>query len=386
MKLFQILISIIILTFYSSNSFAIKIKTSGFENIKNNDINAARKRAFINALKNANSQSGDILINENALINELEINQLSTSTLINLNQIQIKNETIKNGFIKLDLEILIHSKNKFQCHHINLKSNLLIPQSTIDNRAQLRFGNLQNFESNITEKFGDMLNHLSRKSNGYVYSKYNLNLNHESSEFNSDIIAVWAANTKQPQYILASNITDISLNRSNFLLNKLFPQYHRNFNMDFSLYHGITGELVWQSNYPSSAKWTFSKNETVMPDSNEFWQSSYGKNIQQIFSNVIKDLDSFLDCKSVIGKVIAKNQQQLIINLGRKHGIKENDDIELVLNQNIVDKYGLVRPIANKTNVILNVNQVTELTASGTLTAEDAIENIQLNDFAIPKV
>ncbi len=121
-----------------------------------------------------------------------------------------------------------------------------------------------------------------------------------------------------------------------------------------------------------------------MPSNHQrFWQSAYGKSIDKVLVSAIADIDSTLSCRPILGQVVAKQHDRVILNLGRRHGIKVGDDFQLILQQNMPDRFDKMRAVAGKSKANIIIDQVTEKTATAVLIDKNASYNVQINDLAI---
>lgn len=96
-----------------------------------------------------------------------------------------------------------------------------------------------------------------------------------------------------------------------------------------------------------------------------------------------EDIDKILNCRPLLGQIVAKQHDRIIINLGRRHGIKVGDEFQLVLQQNMPDRLDKMRAIAGQSRASISIDQVTEESATALLQGQNASLNIQINDLAI---
>jgi hypothetical protein len=157
----------------------------------------------------------------------------------------------------------------------------------------------------------------------------------------------------------------------------------RQFIVKLTLYHGISGEVVWSESFATSAPWEFEKQETVSPANQRFWRSSYGQAISDILQQSVMSLDKQLNCRPLLGQIVARQGDRIIINLGRKNGVKMGDKFQIVLQKNIPDRFNSMRAIATKSRANVVIEQVTEDSATAIIDGIDSADNIQLNDIAI---
>ena len=121
----------------------------------------------------------------------------------------------------------------------------------------------------------------------------------------------------------------------------------------------------------------------MVPNSQRFWSSSYGAAISQQLQQSIISLDNTLNCRPLLGQIIARQGDRIIINLGRKNGVKLGDKFQIVLQKNIPDRLNNMRALVTKNRAEIVIDQVSEDTATAMIENIDAADNIQVQDIAI---
>ena len=373
---------IVVTLFFSPLSKSDEFLTNGYAIINNYDIDEARKIAFSNALANANHQSGITLFNADSIdTSYFDVKKLSVKSLLNTNKISIIKESIIDNHLKLDLVVSYNKPAKNDCQHSNLHSKILIPKTKLSDRKSLRYGNLNGFAESLSQQIEKTINHFSRKSKANSKSQLAIAEDaYNNASFNLKYLPTYIG---EHQYILVPKITDMSLiAEPKYLLDFVINSPIRNFNINLALYHGSSGELIWQDDYQSQHKWNFDINETVNPSSDRFWKSDYGMGAKHLLLDAIQGIDKALDCRPVLGKVIAKNDKHIIINLGRSHGVKINHEFNLVLKQNIANQFDLNLPYADLISAKIRITQTTEHSSIAELTPDIANLNLQIGDIA----
>ena len=96
-----------------------------------------------------------------------------------------------------------------------------------------------------------------------------------------------------------------------------------------------------------------------------------------------RDLDSTLNCRPLLGQVVSRQADRIILNLGRKHGIRVGDKFQVVLQQNLPDRLNEMRAVATKSRATVKIEQVSEESATAVLVDQNAAYNVQINDIAL---
>ncbi|MCG9697182.1 flagellar assembly protein FlgT [Shewanella sp. Isolate11] len=367
------------------NAAAQWVEASGEAKILNGNVTQAREAAIEQALSYVTLRSGGEFSSEQQIQNgQLIKNQFSMMNHSQVGQVELLNEQVKNQVITVNLRVDVLQNNQSQCSTDNLKAAVLVPQAQMRDRAQLRYGHLGNFPQALSQHLGDIMAKQSKASYPNLHADERLDIPNSLNDIRGYRLPSWLNEITDSQYILIPDIMDISTDPADSSLLGLWsdaPQ--RQFQLRLSLYHGISGERVWSKDYNSPAEWEFEKQETVAANSNRFWQSTYGLNIQSVLGQASIEIDKMLSCRPLLGQIISKQQDRVIINLGRNNGIQVGDEFQIVLQQNLPDRLNNMRAVAIKSRANIVIDQVTQETATAKLSGENAAINIQINDLAI---
>ena len=361
------------------------IEASGEAAIVNGNIAQAREEAINQAVSYATLNAGIRISSEQQTTNgNLTQNKFALNRYAQASSIQLINERIQGNKINVSLRIDLNDEQTPQCPNAHLKAAILIPQSQIKDRAQLRYGQLSGFEEVISEKLGNIIEDYSATSFSHIHAKERLDITPALVDVRGYRLPSWLSEITDSQYILQPQIIDISVDPVQTTFLGLWNEAPtRQFHLKLSLYHGISGEEVWSKSYSASALWEFEEQAIVTPNSDRFWRSSYGKSISQLMQQATQDLDSALNCRPLLGQVVSRQADRIIINLGRKHGIRAGDKFQVVLQQNLPDRLNEMRAIATKSRATVKIEQVSEESATAVLEDQNATYNVQINDIAL---
>lgn len=385
-KTFGLALMLLLSLFQVNAVFAEQVEVTGRAKIVNGDIDKAREDAISQALNYASLKAGVNFSSEQSIDQgRLTQDTFQIQRMGSANNVELMSEMISQNTITVVLQLeLTEPEPNAQCKSQSLKAAIMLPQSYLQERAQLRYGQLANFEQQITEKLGKMINAQSRYSFARVHANEKIDNTNQLVNFRGYRIPTWLGEITESQYILQPDIIDISTEpaESGFLgFSEEYPL--RQFMIKLTLYHGISGEVVWTETFATSAPWEFEKQEVVSPANQRFWRSSYGQSIIEIFQQSILTLDNQLNCRPLLGQIVARQGDRVIINLGRKNGVKMGDKFQIVLQKNIPDRLNTMRPIASKSRASVVIEQVSEDSATAIFDGIDAADNIQVNDIAI---
>ncbi|MGZ9898941.1 flagellar assembly protein FlgT [Shewanella gaetbuli] len=365
---------------------AEQIEVTGSAKIVNNNIDKAREQAINQALNYASLRSG-VSFNSQQQISQGSLTQdtFSMQRMGSASNIELVSELVSGNSITVVLSLYIDDASQVeQCQQSALKAAILLPQADIRHPVQLNYGHLNNFPEALTLRMGEILNNQSQTSFAKVHANERLYNKNDLVNFKGYRIPSWLGELTDTQYILKTDILDMSTEpyTSSFLgLVEHTPL--RQFTFKLQLYHGISGEVVWSETLSTNAEWDFKRQETVMPNSQRFWSSAYGQAIYAQLQQSIISMDDALNCRPVLGQIVAKQGDRIIINLGRNNGIKLGDKLQIVLQKNIPDRLNNMRALVTENTTKVSVDQVSEDTATAVIENIDSAENIQIQDIAI---
>ncbi|KOO02221.1 flagellar assembly protein FlgT [Vibrio nereis] len=180
------------------------------------------------------------------------------------------------------------------------------------------------------------------------------------------------------QYILGGVITDLTATIEQNLVSG--DTINRQFALEMTIFDGKTGNEVYNRNYREVARWPFAKTSQIDTKSARFWASSYGDMLLRVSRNIMLDLESEVSCKITLPEVVAKWGNAITIDLGRVHGVKEGDKLQLWHTGSFIDQRGLPRNKVTETNITLTVNRVYENEAELSVDQPELATSIQIGD------
>ncbi len=375
----------LILSSASALASANWIEAQGSAEIRNGNISQAREEAIAQAVRYASLQSGV----QFSSTMETSNGALTKNSVQLLNQtqtgpVELISESINGTELIVKLRIEIYQGPEQACKSDHVKAAILIPQAGLADRTQLRYGQLNEFEQDISNHLIARLNQASTKSFSRAHADTKLDINRDLDVVRGYRLPSWLSETTESQYILVPEILDISVDPPETSMLGLFSDDpNRQFKLRLSLYHGISGEQIWFKQYHTQAPWQFGRQEVVATNGDRFWRSSYGSAIKTIMKTAVADIDAALSCRPVLGQIVARSHDRVILNLGRRHGIRVGDKFSVVLQQNIADRFNQMRVIGEKSDASLVIDQVSEDSATAVLMNKNATYNVQISDIAI---
>ncbi|AVT48886.1 flagellar assembly protein FlgT [Shewanella baltica] len=361
------------------------MEASGEATIINGNTAQAREEAINQAVSYATLSTGIQISSEQQTSNgNLTQNNFAINRNAQAISIQLVSERIQGNKIYVSLRLDLNDDPTQQCPNGQLKAAILIPQAQIKDRTQLRYGQLSGFEEVISEKLGSVIEDYSSTGFSHTHAKELLDIKQDLVDIRGYRLPSWLSEITDSQYILQPQIMDISMEPVQATFLGFWDEAPlRQFQFKLSLYHGISGEEVWSKSYSTSAPWEFEEQAIIAPNTDRFWRSSYGKNITKLMQQATHDLDSTLNCRPLLGQVVSRQADRIILNLGRKHGIRVGDKFQVVLQQNLPDRLNEMRAVATKSRATVKIEQVSEESSTAVLLDQNAAYNVQINDIAL---
>jgi hypothetical protein len=363
-------------------------ETQGHAIITNNNTQIAKTKAIENALKKALLVSGASVSSVQQVVNGLltqdEINIRASG---NVNAFELVNEIYTDNLISVTIRADIFPQER-QCFSADYKKSILITKSHIQSREQANIGSIYPLDTTLVKRLAEKINinglYLDTKlslKNSSQFSRYYNSLHAEKIKK----IAISLADISDSQYVLFSEIEDISLaNEENNSWQFWQENIHnRHFNFSVFIYNGNNGELVYNKEYKNHAPWTFTKRAQIDVASTTFWQSQYGSMIDETLNDVITDIDDNMMCQPTRGKIIKIAGNEIMINLGKRHGVKVGDEFSLMHVKNFTSDTGKTYAGFNVSEYKVNITQVSEENAKAVTSKGQALDNIQLQDLAV---
>ena len=361
------------------------VEAKGEAVIVDGDISKARSEAIEQAISYASLQSGVSF----EASQTLEGGRLTGSSFqmdqsMMTGPVQLLSEQIENNRLRVHLRVELLADPAEQCLASPLKAGILVPETAISHRSQLAQGQLNSLGKALSIKLAGKLDDFSATGFANLQANSRLAIDSRQAAIQGYRLPSYLANASDSQYVLYPEVTDASTEpaqSSYFGLMSEDPL--RQFALTLTLFHGISGEIIWRQSFSASAPWEFDRNEIVAPESDRFWRSAYGRSVDKVIAQAAKELDNALMCRPVLGQVVAKQGETLILNLGRRHGLRVGDELSIVLAKNLSDRFNSNRTTGNNSNTNIKIAQVTENSARAELTGIGTVNNIQVSDMVI---
>jgi hypothetical protein len=380
------LIITLILTTFTCN--AQWYETQGHARIDKGSVEIARTKAMENALKKALLVAGANVSSIQQVVNGLLTqDQISIRASGSVNSIELIDELHSGNMISVTVRADIFPQEK-KCLALDFKKSILLTKSHLNHREQASIGNIYQLDSAVISQLNQKLRSHGTYSASKILLKSATAFSRLNASFNEERIkqlAMSLADTTDSQYILFSEINDLSFGQQRSNSWKVWQQgtYPRNFDFTLYLYSGMNGELVWQNDYKNTDIWEFNKRESIDVNGTIFWQSKYGNMISALLDNIVNDIDANIMCEPSEGKILQVKGNQIVINLGRHHGVKIGDEFSLLHMSNFKSNNGNYYTSYNISPFKVKVTKVTKQSSTAITLDNGLLGNIQIHDLAV---
>lgn len=156
------------------------------------------------------------------------------------------------------------------------------------------------------------------------------------------------ARKHRTQFIVSGEVKDMSMtyldkafthnayrrmvNAANNLFNADSPRNSnsRIFSFELQLRDGFTGEVVFENQYETYGNWDTKESAQMGFGSPRFWQTDYGRRVQQLVAKASDDMAATVDCRPYMVRVdLRPGRQQVIIHSGANNGLRPGDALQL---------------------------------------------------------
>ncbi len=382
----SLLLCLAMLWLFSSAAMAEQVQVTGSATIVNGNVERAREGAINQALNYASLKAGvNFSSMQQTQQGQLTQDSFAIQRMGVANDIQLVSEIISDDVLTVTLQLeVIEQEVNAQCSSHSLRAAIFLPKAYIKERRDLAYGQLSDFERDFSEKFGEVINEYSQYSFARVFANERIDNTIRLTSYRGNSLPTWTSKVTDSHYMLQAEIEDMSTEQEQNYLFGLINHYpERQMRYKLTLFHGISGEQLWHKSFMTSAPWQFKRNQAVATNSRTFWASAYGTKLTELFEQSLTELDQELNCRPLLGQIIARQGERIIINMGRNSGVKMGDKFQIVLQRNIPDRLNMMRAVATKSRATVQIDQVTADTATANITGIEMADNIQISDIAI---
>lgn len=331
------------------------VSATGHAPIINNNIPDARNAAVKDAIRQALLQTGANISSEQEISNgAITRDQFKIKSSSNIKSYSIVSQENNGTYLSVTIKADIRSNSKSCSSNNFAKSISTIRFSYDENQRFYSERGLIDIHKELTRQFYSRL----LQDNKYFDVKpwldfnYNIDLRSISNNYQSNKLKqqIKQLTTKMDsQYLMLGSIRDITFSDPDGnMITKYFNNPNRNISFSIYIIDGYTGDLIFAKNYSGKAVWQFGEKEHVDVKSNNFWQSEYGKKINELISIANADIIRELQCKPLYARVTRVINDDIYINAGLQNNIYEGTTFTIMMPNNYVDQNKTQRTVNKK--------------------------------------
>jgi hypothetical protein len=363
-------------------------ESKGWAPIINNDTETARARAAAMALRQSLDFAGGTVESvEEVVDGVLTGQQMQWRTQGAVEHAELVRERTNGQRLELTIRAFIRQQSD-QCSAASMRKSVAVVPFELAHADQARAGQLWDLGEASSGRFADAiskrsrvltLSHLLQRKVGFT------RLIGADNDQETARLARHIGLENDAQYVIAGVFDDIST-QDRSAVNLTFwtpPKQDRNLALTLYLFDTSSGELVTRAGVRETLPWNFNFGETVDAHSQNFWDSDYGQVLGQRLQDMTHGLGDQLRCEPVRARVVAVNGEDIQINLGDRHGLTTEHELQLYHRGNFTDAQGIYREQWVLSPYSLQVVQVARSSARTRVTGDESGTNIQVNDRVV---
>ncbi|MGS6584323.1 flagellar assembly protein FlgT [Vibrio diabolicus] len=284
--------------------------------------------------------------------------------------ILVESERKRRGKVEVKIRVDIYP-SATGCHTDQYKKTILVGNIEVASPQQAVMGQIYQVGDDFSRVLNRQLDQTSRSFVSVGTTDYSISSNYPAR-------TQMIAQDNGAQYIIGGVITDLTATVESQLLQD--DIINRQFALEMKVFDGKTGHEVFNKAYREVARWPFAKTSQVDTRSARFWASTYGEMMLRVSRNIMLDLESELSCKITLPEVVAVFGNTVTIDLGRMHGVKEGDKLQLWHTASFIDQNGLPRNKVSQSEITLTVSRIYEHEAELTIDQPSLASSVQIGD------
>jgi len=339
--------------------------------IEQGNIEQARQFAVEDAVKRAALVAGARVNSSQQVVNGiLQNEQLGISAEGEIKQLQLMTENRSGNMLTVTVRVDVEP-NISTCQGNTYRKPLLLSEIQLVARQDAIYGQLFHLGQDTTAQ---LERHLRDYSPAALIKAMPQSINMQQLVY-PDTERLFSQGN---QYVLLAQINDLSLGQTTSQFWQV-EQKERFFAMDISLFDLFEQTVIYRQEYRTSAPWHYDRKSTPMSHSQAFWQLPYGQKIDQLLQAAAEDIQQQLQCQPLLSSIRQVNNNQIMLELGKLHGLNNGDELQLFLLQRHPSSPGIKRLIQEP--FMLTITDLTEQHAWATTANAKLLQHVQQGDI-----
>jgi len=374
------------------------IKVTGRAPVKNIRYEVARESARDDAFQQAVMQFGTQVKSRQRIENGvLKQDELILSSTARVNKSVIEEEYVWEGMLHLSMNVDVEAISACPNSQASgYKKQVAVLGFTIQSPAQANLGAIHNVERGLSSALNQAL-----QNQGQL-----IVFEHSQFIINSDVINAPSKYTPQntltnaadfakevgAQFVVSGVVRDIGIEEDAAFSNSYWAKLkrlvrkanqNRHFTVELFVHDGFSGELIWQKQFSTKAKWAFDTQQKVGFGSAEFWQGQYGQAVSGVVDEMAGLVGEQLKCQPFMTRISRVDGKTLHFDSGASSGVRPGDKLSLYRTFNFSDSDMQKGIELINVKTALTVSQVHPGFSSGKIAVDPGRLNIQEDDLLI---
>lgn len=340
-----LLLGLVLILFTKYAQAADWYETTGWAPIVKN-AEQAREQAIEHALRQSLDLAGGQLQSVEEVVNGVITGQrIQWQSQGAIEQVELVRERRNKQRFEVTLRVLVRP-NVQNCNANQYRPNVAILPFSVAHKAHLNHGQLYGIEQASAFRFSRLLaqnsqaltvRQLVQAPHSNLLKYIQLNHRTELAQYSRKLAREYAS-----QYIFAGVFHDLSTYkvREPRVFVWRHPDYHRQFELSLYILDGYSGELITTASIQDSTPWNFKYNESVDVQSEAFWQSSFGQQLQVKMRDLVYGIEPHFQCKPLKGLVVRAENNQLYSDLGRDNNLELGNKAQILHRSGFLDELG----------------------------------------------
>jgi hypothetical protein len=339
--------------------------------IEHGNTPQARQHAIEDAVKRAALVAGARISSSQQVLNGiLQNEQVGISSQGEIKRLQLMSENQNGNMLTVTVRADIEAEVS-NCQGNSYRKPVLLSQIQLLSRQDASYGQLFTLGADTTTQ---LERHLRDYAPAALISPMTYSVEPQQLVY-PDTDRLFSSGN---QYMLLARINDLSLGQTTSRFWQA-EQKERFFALDVSLYDLFEQHLVYQQEYRTSAIWRYNSKTTLLTHGQAFWQLPYGKKIDQLLQAVAEDIQRQLQCQPLLSSIRRVENNQVMLELGKKHGLNTGDELQLFQLQRHPTSPGIKRVMQDPLSLI--ITDLTEQHAWASTSNAKLLQHIQQGDI-----
>lgn len=284
--------------------------------------------------------------------------------------ILVESERKRRGKVEVKIRVDIYP-SATGCHTDQYKKTMLVGNIEVASPQQAVMGQIYQVGDDFSHVVNRQLDQTSRSFVSVGTTDYSISSNYPAR-------TQMIAQDNGAQYIIGGVITDLTATVESQLLQD--DIINRQFALEMKVFDGKTGHEIFNKAYREVARWPFAKTSQVDTRSARFWASTYGEMMLRVSRNIMWIWSRSCLAKITLPEVVAVFGNTVTMDLGRMHGVKEGDKLQLWHTASFIDQNGLPRNKVSQSEITLTVSRIYEHEAELTIDQPNLASSVQIGD------